>query len=161
MNEGEPGYIAGWGLVKEDGFQSQDLREAVVPISNLQTCNETYHGVISENQYCAGYHDGQVDACKGDSGGPLVQIDINSRPKLAGIVSWGHGCAQAGFPTVYTKVTTYLNWIHTATEILNGQRVCSNPKDFIPSDPASLIINGGIRLTGIDSIYIVLYILKR
>ena len=135
MNVGEHGYIAGWGLTKENGFQSSTLREAVVPISDINSCNATYGGIISDNQYCAGFSDGLMDACKGDSGGPLVQMDIHSTPKLAGIISWGEGCAKPGFPTVYTKISSYTSWIHEASSILNGQRICQNPKDYISSDP--------------------------
>jgi secreted trypsin-like serine protease len=51
---------------------------------------------------CAGYTDGGVDTCQGDSGGPLI---INGR--LAGITSWGNGCARAKYPGVYTRLTTF------------------------------------------------------
>ena len=64
MNTGEHGYIAGWGLTKEGGFQSSVLREAVVPIVPLDHCNTTYNGIINSNQYCAGFEDGEIDACK-------------------------------------------------------------------------------------------------
>ena len=43
---------------------------------------------------CAGYEDGQKDACVGDSGGPLV-VFLNGRWTLAGITSAGFGCAQS------------------------------------------------------------------
>lgn len=44
---------------------------------------------------------------QGDSGGPLA---INN--ELAGITSWGFGCARPVAPGVYTNVAIYVNWIN-------------------------------------------------
>ena len=61
---------------------------------------------------CAGVVAGGIDSCIGDSGGGLV--DERRTPVVAGIVSFGEGCALAGYPGIYTRVTTYADWI-TAT----------------------------------------------
>ncbi|PIO33180.1 hypothetical protein AB205_0151920 [Aquarana catesbeiana] len=47
----------------------------------------------------------------GDSGGPLSSVESNGKVYLAGIVSWGEGCARRNKPGIYTKVTAMRDWI--------------------------------------------------
>ena len=73
-------------------------------------CNQNYNGAITSSMICAGYTQGGKDSCQGDSGGPLVcQSGYNA--VIVGVVSWGYGCAYAGYPGVYARVTTFLPWI--------------------------------------------------
>ena len=71
--------------------------------------------IYNETMFCAGEETGGIDSCQGDSGGPLVVPNLSktghTTNHLAGIVSWGIGCARAGLPGVYTKVSNYIDWI--------------------------------------------------
>ncbi|CAG0890783.1 unnamed protein product, partial [Cyprideis torosa] len=72
---------------------------------------------------CAG-EEGK-DICQGDSGGPIlydtsVVEDGFRRYKLAGIVSLGVGCGDDRYPSIYTNVWPYLDWI-TETMALKGR----------------------------------------
>ena len=47
---------------------------------------------------------------QGDSGGPLICLE-EKNPTIFGIVSWGTGCAKDGFPGLYAKVSSVIDWI--------------------------------------------------
>ncbi|XP_002741175.1 transmembrane protease serine 3-like [Saccoglossus kowalevskii] len=114
FEDGEMCYVSGWGSIYDGGPSYNILQEAAVPlISTLQCNTETnLYGHITPNMLCAGYSEGGVDACQGDSGGPLV-CKRNGRWVLAGVTSWGDGCARPLYPGVYTKLTKCMNWIET------------------------------------------------
>jgi secreted trypsin-like serine protease len=105
-----PGAIAtvtGWG-VTESGLPSLKLKEVSVPIVGRAKCNGpgSYDGKIGESMICAGRDEGAQDSCQGDSGGPLT---VGKR--LAGVVSWGEGCALPLKYGVYARVPKLADWI--------------------------------------------------
>lgn len=100
--------IMGWGAAREGGGQQRYLLKATVPFVDDATCARAYPGLNAAGSLCAGYvAQGGVDTCQGDSGGPMVRKDAAGRWVQVGIVSWGNGCARAGYPGVYTQVSTY------------------------------------------------------
>jgi secreted trypsin-like serine protease len=99
---GTVGTILGWGRTSEDGEASRFLLKAQVPLMADAACEKAYPRFQAEAMTCAGVPKGGVDTCQGDSGGPLI-ID----GELAGITSWGEGCAAPGKPGVYTRVAAY------------------------------------------------------
>ncbi|MFE9022742.1 S1 family peptidase [Streptomyces sp. NPDC007808] len=100
---GTTARIIGWGTTSSGGSSSNQLRTATVPVVADSSCATSYGSdFVRSDMVCAGPTSGGVDTCQGDSGGPLIIGGV-----LAGITSWGEGCAQAGFPGVYTRLTTF------------------------------------------------------
>jgi secreted trypsin-like serine protease len=99
---GTKATVLGWGRIADGGDRSDYLRRGVVPLVADKSCASSYGDYNPKSMVCAGYSQGGIDACQGDSGGPLVVGGT-----LIGIVSWGQGCAKAGKPGVYTRVSTY------------------------------------------------------
>lgn len=124
----DPGIIStisGWGTVEEDGDVSLILKTADVPIVSLEEANgmDSYDGELTENMLAAGFKEGGVDACQGDSGGPLVVANSdNTSVILAGVVSWGYGCARENLYGIYCNVFNYEDWI---LNILAGNPVAN------------------------------------
>ncbi|GAA0672988.1 serine protease [Kitasatospora atroaurantiaca] len=107
--------IAGWGATREGGGQQRYLQKATVPFVDDSTCSSAYPGLVTNASICAGYVDaGGVDTCQGDSGGPMFRRDGSGSWIQVGITSWGQGCAEAGYPGVYTQVSTYASAIAAA-----------------------------------------------
>ncbi|GJQ73915.1 hypothetical protein Trydic_g18849 [Trypoxylus dichotomus] len=103
----------GWGRDKEDGKLAGKLLEVRIPVHDNGLCKKKYgHAVpIRNGHLCAGHVDGSSGTCVGDSGGPLQCARRDGRWFLAGITSFGSGCAKPGFPDVYTRMSYYLPWI--------------------------------------------------
>ena len=110
VEAGDPSTVTGWGDTSEGGNLSDVLMEVSVPIVSNASCNQAY-GIITDNMLCAGLAQGGMDSCQGDSGGPLIVPRGDGSWLLAGIVSFGNGCARPGFPGVYTRVSRYQTWI--------------------------------------------------
>ena len=111
--------VVGWGLLEEDGMASDALMEVTVPVISNQSCQAKYNGTgvnITENMLCAA--DPGKDSCQGDSGGPGMVVDIaQDMDRLAGVVSFGIGCARPDFPGVYTRVSQFVDWIHDNADL--------------------------------------------
>jgi trypsin len=98
---GRQATLVGWG---DTGLssESQVLLETTTPMRSDADCTNAYHSDFSSTEaVCAG--DGQTDTCQGDSGGPMMVSD-GSFLILAGLTSWGVGCADPDFPGVYTRL---------------------------------------------------------
>ncbi|HEY7951604.1 MAG TPA: serine protease [Solirubrobacteraceae bacterium] len=114
--------VSGWGDTRAESPGSQglngaypvDLQATQMPLVSSSACGNAFTGPLSSQSItprmlCAGFLGGGRDSCFGDSGGPLV-VDRTSPARapddyiLAGLVSFGEGCAHAESPGVYTAI---------------------------------------------------------
>ncbi|WP_156754169.1 S1 family peptidase [Actinokineospora pegani] len=103
---GAPATVLGWGRTAEGGSGSRYLLGAEVPVVADTECSTAYADYAATSMVCAGLPEGGVDTCQGDSGGPMIVAG-----RLAGVASWGEGCAQPGRPGVYARIATLADLI--------------------------------------------------
>lgn len=112
--DGTSALITGWGNTSTTGSSyPTQLKKATVTTVSDSSCNTAYAvdgGISPSLMLCATGGGFTIDACQGDSGGPLV-VSVGGVPTLAGITSFGVGCAEAPYPGVYTEVSTFRTWI--------------------------------------------------
>jgi secreted trypsin-like serine protease len=113
-NPGVNSTVTGWGTLSSGGSSPDILQKVTVPIISNADANAAYspEGItITPDQLGAALLGiGGKDSCQGDSGGPLV-VQTSSGTKLAGVVSWGFGCADANFPGMYARVSSFEQFI--------------------------------------------------
>ena len=108
---GKQATLIGWGdLFFGQNLGSEELLETTAPMRSDADCEAAYDpdGEGSDpsdfrpaSMVCAG--NGSSDTCQGDSGGPLMVSD-GAFLVLAGLTSWGIGCANPDNPGVYTRL---------------------------------------------------------
>ncbi|XP_077562674.1 uncharacterized protein LOC144178589 [Haemaphysalis longicornis] len=117
---GRNATVTGWGRLSEGGVLPSVLQEVKVPIVSNEKCKNMFlaagrHEYIPNIFMCAGFEEGGRDSCQGDSGGPLQIQSKDGRWFLAGIISWGIGCAEPNLPGVCTRISRFKEWIVKST----------------------------------------------
>ncbi|XP_022909843.1 chymotrypsin-2-like [Onthophagus taurus] len=97
--------VIGWGKTRDNGSIVPRLRYLNTQVLPNSNCKFYFPSVTSSNICTNGYLN--VGSCHGDSGSPLIYGN-----KQIGIVSFGSNTCSAGFPSVYTRVSSYLGWIN-------------------------------------------------
>ncbi len=87
------------------------LRQSMTPLADQLSCRAAYPDLSPEQNVCAGYVQGEEEACQADSGGPLVALDMAGCPYLIGVHSYGRGCARSDAPGVYARASYFADWI--------------------------------------------------
>jgi len=109
--------VAGWGRT-ENGTSSDVLLQVDLNVVSSQACQVEYRSGkvdldIRDSQICA---QGDLtigsDSCNGDSGGPLMLLSPRTgRHEAVGITSFGHPLCNSAVPGVYTRVSSFFEWI--------------------------------------------------
>uniref|UniRef100_A0A4X1W7U1 EF-hand domain family member D2 n=2 Tax=Sus scrofa TaxID=9823 RepID=A0A4X1W7U1_PIG len=109
-----PCYVTGWGRLWTNGPIAAELQQGLQPVVDHATCSQRdwWGSTVRDTMVCAG-GDGVISACNGDSGGPLNCQAENGSWEVRGIVSFGSGlgCNTYKKPTVFTRVSAYIDWI--------------------------------------------------
>ncbi|KAM7356938.1 brachyurin-like isoform 2-T2 [Cochliomyia hominivorax] len=117
--EGDMVWASGWGRDSDNATSvSQFLRYIEVPVMKNSACKTWFLGSVTDKMICIKTV-GKKSTCNGDSGGPLVYKEdgINY---VIGATSFGIalGC-EKGWPGVFTRVTSYLDWIEDVSGVVN------------------------------------------
>ncbi|XP_015261969.1 PREDICTED: suppressor of tumorigenicity 14 protein-like, partial [Gekko japonicus] len=110
-------HVTGWGATAEEGSGALILQKAEIRVINQTICKPLLTSPLTPRMICVGVLEGGIDACQGDSGGPLTSIEANNKMYLAGVVSWGEGCARRNKPGAYTRVSLFRDWVRENTGV--------------------------------------------
>merc|ERR1719187_1264445 len=102
-----------------NGQLASHLKEVYITKISTPVCNYYWGGGITEKHICV--HDAsppagsRPSACMGDSGGPMMCGPGHNI--LAGVTSWGESTCSGTLPSVYTRVSEFLDFITQYTSV--------------------------------------------
>ncbi|KAJ3660003.1 hypothetical protein Zmor_011661 [Zophobas morio] len=110
------GRASGWGVTVGS---STDLSEVLMYVDleviTKEKCEEGFgdllDGPLLDSIVCTSGQD-NTGVCSGDSGGPLI-VDGT----LVGITSFGVRDCPFGYPSAYTRVTSFLDWLAENSDV--------------------------------------------
>ncbi|XP_071568271.1 trypsin epsilon-like [Temnothorax nylanderi] len=100
---------SGFGDLSYRGKENKRLHVVDIKIADQDYCRNVWTNKskkIYDTQICANDPTIEKGSCQGDSGGPLT---LNN--ELIGFYSWGFKCGDKIYPGVYTRVSSYIQWI--------------------------------------------------
>lgn len=97
-SSGTTGIVSGWGRRTVGG--SASLTQLYKTNVSIGSCSSSLLEAIKSN----------TSSYKGDSGGPLT-ISSSDGDLLIGVVKGGNENNPSAYPTIYTNIGTYYNWI--------------------------------------------------
>ncbi|XP_036599632.1 chymotrypsin-like elastase family member 3B [Trichosurus vulpecula] len=108
-----PCYITGWGRLTTGGALPDILQQALLPVVDYEHCSkwDWWGSSVKTTMVCAG---GDIrSGCNGDSGGPLNCPADDGSWEVHGITSFvsSLGCNTRKKPTVFTRVSAFIDWI--------------------------------------------------
>lgn len=104
--------VVGWGSTSVDRDRIAKRGVGIKVLTNSTICE-----YLDDGRLCAAVLPSKRNVprttCDGDSGGPLMQEWQKRRMVIEGIVSFlqGGSCLSNFFPTHYTRVRHYMNWL--------------------------------------------------
>lgn len=98
----------------ETGKSSDKLQRTDITVWSNAYCRRFWGNEITDKKVCAG--NGKHKSCRGDSGGPL-SCKKGGRNYLVGVSSYGSNLCTFDVPSVFGRVSEYVDWIRN---IQNG-----------------------------------------
>ncbi|WP_164016471.1 trypsin-like serine protease [Pyxidicoccus trucidator] len=108
-NVGVVSRVTGWGALSSGGSSPTTLQTVDVNLISNTSAQSSYPDETITADQLGAAAPGK-DSCQGDSGGPLTVLKGSTRV-LAGVVSWGYGCADSRYPGMYSRVSSFESWI--------------------------------------------------
>ena len=90
-----------------------NLKALETPVTDEQTCDDAYPGMITNSMLCFGYGNKRSESCKIGEGDPVV-----CDGELQGLFSWDNTewvCGDSNGPGVYARVCIFTQWIQDST----------------------------------------------
>jgi len=136
-NKGKILEIVGWGK-NQNGEMANYLRKSTVKDQSLSLAkykgwrNDVWVAVgryISKEKVYSG-------SCNGDSGGPLFAY-VNSEIYLTGITSWGAKDCEFEWPSIYVRLSYYINFIESdgIPTLLRNESTLNRALPSVVSEP--------------------------
>jgi len=146
--EGTAAIVSGWGnrtAEQGEADYSSILHAVELSISDDAQCQDVYGEDLEDTLICAAVEGAEKDSCSGDSGGPL-SVMVDGSPVQVGIVSFGFGCAQPGFPGVYTRVSKFDSFV---SDIISQTFTITDSVNFVPAIDISSNLSETVTITSL------------
>lgn len=145
--------LSGWGAISDGGASVAELRGVDLPIISDENANTLFASPNNtctnpppvNEDYIAFFDVAGKSTAQGDSGGPAT---INNGTLLIGVHSWG-GCPREEFPSVYTDIRPFTDFIEDHINQPGGTDEYINENTLIDTDQdfhGNLIVQEGFEL---------------